>query len=203
MKQEKVWDAIAPVWDKYKNKSCPEVKEFLKDKCGKILDLGSGSGRNFPEFPMGVEIYAVDFSKKMLKFAKNKAENLGLKIKTFYSESNKIPIGDNFFDSGICIAVLHCVPTKTARQKMISELYRTLKPEAEALIMVWSRNSPRLKNKPKETFVPWTSAGVEKRYTYIYDKDELENLLISVGFEIIRSWEDKNINFIVRKVVMV
>lgn len=137
----------------------------------------------------------------MLKFAKKKAEGLGLRIEVFQSDSNKIPIEDNFFDSGICIAVLHCVPTEKARQIMINELYRVLKPGAEALIMVWSKNSPRLKNKPKESFVPWTSAGVEKRYTYIYDKNEIEQEVNKAGFEIISSREGRNISLIVKKII--
>ena len=137
----------------------------------------------------------------MLGFAREKAGNFGLEIETFHSSSNEIPVGDDFFDSGICIAVLHCVPTEKARGKMVEELYRVLKPGAEALIMVWSKNSPRLKGKSKETFIPWTSAGIENRYTYIYDKDEIEREVRDAGFEIVRSWEDRNVCLVVRKVV--
>ncbi len=199
MNQEKVWDTIAPVWNECKNKSSPEVEKFLKNKTGKILDWGCGSGRNFPSFPKGLDVYAVDFSKKMLKFAEKKAENLGLEIETFCSDSEEIPIEDDFFDSGICIAVLHCVPTRKARKKVIDELYRVLKPGSEALIMVWSKNSPRLRGKSKETFIPWASAGVEERYTYIYDKGEIEREVREAGFEIVKSWEDRNISLVVRK----
>ena len=149
MEQEEVWDTIAPEWNRCKNKSSFNVENFLRKKKGKILDLGCGSGRNFSVFPEDSQIYAVDFSKKMLEFAKKKADNLGLKIRMFQSSSSEIPLKDNFCDSGICIAVLHCVPAGKARQKMIDEFYRVLKPGVEALIMVWSRNSLRLKNKPK------------------------------------------------------
>lgn len=199
MDQEKVWDAIAARWAEYKNRPSPEVENFLKNKEGEILDLGCGSGRNFQAFPKNSSIYAFDFSKEMLKFATRKAKKIGLKIKTFYLSSNKIPFEGDFFDSGICIAVLHCIPTKKARQKMICELYRVLKRGAEALIMVWSKSSPRLKNKPKETFVPWISAGIKKRYTYIYDKEEIGEKVKKAGFEIIKIWENENINVIVRK----
>lgn len=199
MKQEKVWDMIAPMWNEYKVRPSLDVENFLRGKTGKILDWGCGSGRNFPSFSKNSQVYAIDFSKEMLKFAKRKAKSLGLKIEMLYYSSNKIPVDDNFFDSGICIAVFHCVPTEKARQKMVSELYRVLKPGAEALVMVWSKNSPRLKNKPKETFVPWTSVGVEKRYTYIYDKEEIEQGFKEAGFEIISSEEDRNISLVIRK----
>jgi hypothetical protein len=75
-----------------------------------------------------------------------------------------------------------------------------MKPNSEALITVWGKNEPRIKNKPKETFIPWT-VGEKKyqRYTYIYDKEELENNLKAVGFKIKKVWEDKNTNIIVQR----
>jgi len=199
MEQEEVWEKIAPKWNELKNIPFPAVEKFLKGREGRILDLGSGSGRNFPHIPKNSEIYAVDFSAKMLKYAEEKAQKLHLNIKTIKADTTKIPLKDDFFDFGICIAVLHCIKGKRKRQKTIKEFYRVLKSGGKGLISVWSRNSPRLKNRPKETFVPWASIGIKKRYTYIYDANELEEELKAAGFEIVRSWEKRNINFIIRK----
>ncbi|MBT3398075.1 class I SAM-dependent methyltransferase [archaeon] len=200
MNQEKVWDKIAPRWNEIKNHPSSAVKNFLKGKKGKVLDLGSGSGRNFPSIPKNMEIYATDFSKEMLKFAEQKAKKLKLNLKTSHTTSKKIPFEDNYFDHAICIAVLHCIPTKKARKEAMKEILRTLKPNAKALISVWSRNSPRLKNRPKETYVPWTSVGVKKRYTYIYDREELEKEIENAGFKIINISEDKNIDATIQKI---
>ena len=38
--QQKVWDSIAEDWNRFRVKTVEEVKDFLKDKKGKILDLG-------------------------------------------------------------------------------------------------------------------------------------------------------------------
>jgi tRNA (uracil-5-)-methyltransferase TRM9 len=197
--QEVVWDKIAGKWDEFKTKPSPIAEKFLKSKKGKILDLGSGSGRNFPAFDVGTEIYAQDFSKKMLGFAKKRAKKFGLKINTIHSPSDKVPVEDDFFDFAICIAVLHCVPGKRARQKILKELFRVLKPGGRAVISVWGRNSLRVKNRPKETYVSWASAGVKKRYTYLYDDGELEKALTLAGFKIIENWEERNINIVVEK----
>jgi len=199
MNQEKVWEKIAPKWNELKNTPFLAVEKFLKGKKGKILDLGSGSGRNFPYFPKGSEIYAVDFSAKMLKYAEEKAKKYGFVIKTVKADTTKLPLEDNFFDYGICIAVLHCIETNKKRQKTLKEFYRVLKKGGKGLVSVWGRNSPRVKNKPKETYVPWISAGVKKRYTYLYDSGELEKDLEGAGFEIVKAWEERNINVIVRK----
>ena len=66
MNQEKVWNTIAEKWAEYRKKPVPEVIKFLKNKSGKILDLGCGSGRHFLS---GKKIYGIDFSDKMLKLA--------------------------------------------------------------------------------------------------------------------------------------
>ncbi len=76
MNQQKIWDNISVPWKIFRVKPFLEVQEFLKNKKGKILDLGCGSGRNFIKIK-GI-IYGIDFSKEMIKFAKE------------YSEKNKI-----------------------------------------------------------------------------------------------------------------
>ncbi len=200
--QQQVWNKIAEQWNKYRETPSPTVINFLKNKTGKILDLGCGSGRNFSAIPKTAEIYAIDFSQEMLEHAKKKniAEELTL------STTDKIPYKDNFFDSIICIALLHCIPKKQHRKNTIKEIYRTLKPKSQALISVWSRSSPRLKNKSKECFIPWTTSKqsekhIEKqeRFTYIYDKEELEKEVTQAGFTIIKSWEERNLNIIAEK----
>jgi len=199
MEQEKVWDVVAGKWANCRVETPGEIWDFLDGRKGKVLDLGCGNGRNFVK-KRGLKIYGIDFSEKMLKFAKKRTDKLKIDAKLIKSETDKIPFDDEFFDYGICFSVLHCVDSFEKRKKSVEELFRVLKSGAEAIVSIWGRGSPRVKNKDKESFVPWTVDGKKfLRYTYIYDKDELENLLTSAGFEIVKSWEDKNINVIVQK----
>ncbi|MEI7719408.1 MAG: class I SAM-dependent methyltransferase [archaeon] len=209
--QEEVWNEIAGKWNEFREVPSPTVVEFLSDKSGKILDLGCGSGRNFSAMSKDVELYAVDFSEEMLVHAKEKAEKLGLKADFVHSYSGKLKFKDNFFDSIICVAVLHCIPTKEERVNTIKEIYRTLKKGSSALISVWGKNSPRLKNKGKECYVSWTVKNdkesrkgekeiKQERYTYVYDLEELQKEVLDAGFEIESIWEERNVNVIVKKV---
>ena len=194
MEQEKVWDAVAENWSEFRNRPVDEVKEFLESKCGSVLDLGCGSGRNLIE-SSDLKIYGVDFSQKLQDIAKNK-NYVELKKGT----TDEIPYGDDIFDYVVFVRVLHCVDGKEKRKKTLEEVYRVLKKSSEAVISVIGPQNQRIKNKPKEGVIPWTVGETKyERYNYTYDKDEFENLLKSVGFEIISIKEDKNIISVVRK----
>jgi ubiquinone/menaquinone biosynthesis C-methylase UbiE len=198
MNQEKVWDSISKPWKTFRVKPVEEASEFLKNKKGKILDLGCGSGRNFVKTE-GV-IYAVDFSEKMLGYASEYAREQGIKVITKKALAYELPFEDNFFDAAIFIATLHCIKGKEKREKSLRELWRVLKPGAEAIISVWSRNHERIRNKPKESMIPWTVDGKKYlRYYYIYDNEELKELLEGVAFKIIDVSEDENIIAFVKK----
>jgi len=199
MDQEKVWNEIGMLWKEFRNRPVEVVVDFLEGKRGKILDLGCGSGRNFVKSDE-LKWHGVDFSQGMLDKARARCIGEEIDVEIKKSGVDDIPYNDNFFDFALYVAVLHCVESEKARRRSLEELYRVLKSGSEALVSVWSRNQKRIKNRPKEGFVPWT-AGEKKfeRYTYIYDLDELVELCRSVGFEIVKVWEDRNVNVIVRK----
>ena len=199
--QQEVWEKIAEKWNELKTIPGPAVEKFMQDKTGNILDLGCGSGRNF--LKNKGTIYGLDFSKKMLEHAKTKSEKENIKAELFFMEKEKIPFNDNFFDYSICIAVLHCL-TKKEQIRLMKELYRVMKPQSKSFISVWGRNSVKLRDKPKECFVPWTikreeHISKEQRYTYIYEKEEFEQQVKEAGFKILKSWEERNLNIIAEK----
>jgi len=192
MKQEKVWDEIAPLWNEYKVEKAVRktglIDEFVEKKDKKVLDLGCGSGRNFFKIE-GFDgiIYGVDFSKEMLKLAEKNAEKLDIKVELIRANVYDLPFENNFFDKVIFFATLHCIKGKEKRIKTLNELYRVLKPKGQALITVWNKSSKRWKNKSKEIKAGWAIKNKRvERYYYLYDYDELKGELESVGFKIVR-----------------
>ena len=194
--QQGVWNNIAEEWHKFKKNPGRGVEDFLKYKKGKILDLGSGSGRNLTKIK-DTEIYLVDFSEKMLKLAEKKAKNQRIKIKTQQADITKLPFKDNFFDSAIAIASFHCL-NKKQQKKAAKELFRVLKPKSEALIAVWNKESKRFKNSPKEKYVNWRDKGL--RYYYLFEEEEIYDLFKKAGFKIKKKVESEvNIVFVAKK----
>jgi ubiquinone/menaquinone biosynthesis C-methylase UbiE len=197
--QKKVWDNIAREWDEFRDKPGEHTLKFLKEQEGKILDLGSGSGRYLHKFKDEKQrkMYLVDFSEKMIKLAKQNAEEKKIDAEFFVADMKKLPFENNFFDGAIANSSLHCVDKKN-HKKVVEELLRVLKSGAHAEISVWNKNTKRFKNSPKERFVGWTDKG--KRYYYLFDEDEIYDLFESCGFKII--WKDearRMIVFVVEK----
>jgi ubiquinone/menaquinone biosynthesis C-methylase UbiE len=184
--QEQVWNALAEPWSRFRKYPPVEVREFLKDKKGKILDLGCGSGRNIIKIE-NANFYGIDFSEKLLKFAEEKIKKEQINAILFKTKCSELPFENNFFDNAIFICVLHCIESSEERKKAVQELFRVLKPNAKAMISVWDKETMKiLKNtNAKEGFVNWKNNNHNyKRYYYFYDEKELKQLLESVGFKI-------------------
>ena len=207
MDQNEVWENIASPWKIFRVNPDKEVVDFFKDKSGKILDLACGSGRNF--IKIDGTIYGVDFSKKMLKYAKEHIKKNNFDVELKNENATKLSFKDNFFDSAIFIRALHCIETEEGREKTLRELLRVLKPKSEALITVWNKDQPRFADLEKDSFIPWEHNGKKfMRYYHLYEKDEFFNLLKKVGFENIKiedgeniegTYSKKNIHAVVKK----
>ncbi len=213
--QQKVWDRIAKEWHEFKEIPSEFSKKFLENSSGKVLDLGSGSGRHITKIKdsgtksqaspsknreRNGKMYLVDFSKEMLKLAEKKAKKQKIEIETRKGNLWKIPYKKNFFDYAICISALHCISYEN-HEKVAEEIYRVLKKNGRALIGVWNYNSKRFRSKRKkgkEHFIGWRNKG--KRYYYLFEEEEVHKLFEEVGFKIV---EERNsemmINFIVEK----
>lgn len=188
--QEEVWDNISDLWEEFKRKPFFDVEDFLKNKKGRIIDLGCGTGRNMVK-SYDIEYYGVDFSKEQLKHAKKHINNEKINAKLFRSEAYQLDkniFKDDMFDYGLFIATLHCIEGEENRKKALLEFYRVLKKRAEALISVWNSSDERFKaaDYHGDIYMSWKKDGKEHmRYYYLYDLQELLDLINSVGFKIL------------------
>ncbi len=75
-----------------------------------ILEIGVGTGKNFPYYPSDAEITAVDFSDKMLKRAKARANKQNLKVRLQQMDVQNLDFEDNTFDTMVASFVFCSVP---------------------------------------------------------------------------------------------
>src|SRR3989339_866584 len=171
--QKEVWNNIAKEWSEFKDRPSEGTIQFLEGQNGKILDLGSGAGRHLVSIKDG-KMYLADFSKEMIKYAKEKAK--------------KMNIDAEFSVEG-----------EENRKKVVEELYRVLKVNARVKVDVWNKDTERFKNSPKDKSIQWRDKG--NRYYYLYNEKEILDLFKSVGFKIVEIAEPRrNIVFVAEKV---
>lgn len=108
------------------------LEELIKKaeiKDGKILEIGCGWGRLFDIYSnLGLSIYAIDISKKMVEEAKKNRTYQVVEIKE--AEIENIPYKENFFDFVSCFATFDA----TYQDKALSEMMRVLKKKGKILL---------------------------------------------------------------------
>ncbi len=97
-----------------------------------ILEVGVGTGKNFPFYPANARLTAIDFSPKMLERAKNKKQRNNIAVDLDLQDVESLPYADNSFDTIVATFVFCSVPHP---KKGLQELYRVLKPGGQVLLL--------------------------------------------------------------------
>ena len=166
---------------------------------GRLLNVGCAHGPDFLLFRQGFDLYGVDFSPEMLKFARKYSQKFGFAVNLSLADVCHLPYPDETFDWAISVATYHHLRGKEEQQAALSELRRVLKPGGEAFITVWNRWQPRFWFKPKEVAVPWRKRGKTLyRYYYLFSYPELERLVKRAGLEVLKSFPESAYRFPVK-----
>jgi ubiquinone/menaquinone biosynthesis C-methylase UbiE len=88
---------------------------------GRTLDLGSGTGRNLPLYPTGVQVVGVEPSAAALPRARRRAPGVLL----VRASAEALPFRDGVFDTVVCGLVLCTVDDPP---RALAELRRVLRP---------------------------------------------------------------------------
>ncbi|MCX7911869.1 MAG: class I SAM-dependent methyltransferase, partial [Dehalococcoidales bacterium] len=186
-----VFDRIAPSWYNYRHHSIFTAElEALAGRWqkGRLLNVGCGHGADFLPFKEGFELHGIDISAGMLHQARRFAAKYRLDVSLVRGDAVCLPYADGSFDHAIAVATYHHIPREADRLMALRELYRVLRPGAEAFITCWHRWQVRFWLKQRDVLVPWrTEEGVFYRYYHLFSFGELERLVKQAGFRLITS----------------
>jgi len=106
----------------------------LRDRImgSKALEIGVGTGKNLPYYPPGVEISAIDFSRRMLSRARKKALQNNQHVEFLEMDVQQLAFPDHFFDTVFATFVFCSVPNPVLGLK---ELRRICKPDGRLLLL--------------------------------------------------------------------
>ncbi len=198
-----VYDIIAESFDSKRKHPWEEVTTFIsKIAPGKfVLDLGSGNGRHSRILiENDIEAIGYDISLNILKTAR---ENELQKVKErifglINGDARYLAFRSSSLDGFIMIAVIHHFESDEQRKLVLNEIKRVLRRNGVGLISCWQRTHPRFKKSDlveqiakgeKDVYVPWVMPNGEKieRYYYLFDPEELMEIVEEAGLSIIKS----------------
>lgn len=111
----------------------PELrKKALSQASGKVLEVGVGTGNNFPYYPPGCEVTAIDFSPGMLARARKKLHLARAPIKLLEMDAQAMDFPDNTFDTVVATCVFCSVPDPV---KGLAEIKRVCKPNGKIILL--------------------------------------------------------------------
>jgi SAM-dependent methyltransferase/DNA-binding XRE family transcriptional regulator len=177
----------------------PIIDNALKDKIKKdnyrILELGCGTGNLLEEFKKldenRYDLYAFDYSKEMIKYAREKCPNASIvnkNVLTIGNDINSLPFEEkDKFDIIIMVALIHLFPRKDA-EKLLKNIKGLLNPNGliyidTTLEMVFRDGLITDKQGYK--------IALPRLRTY-WTEESFEKFLDSCGFEIIKDYSDNN-----------
>jgi ubiquinone/menaquinone biosynthesis C-methylase UbiE len=176
----------------------PAVEEFFKKyekelKGGKVLDIGSGPGRNLTYIArQGFDTYGIDNSEASLKLLKERLKKEGLAAHFAQASFYDLPFEDNKFRAAISNNVFQHNDWEGA-EKSFSEAARVLEPGGLFMVSIrsTSRALPEMRTDVPDkgvTFIPkeGSKAGIMLHH---YSLEEVEELAEKSGLEILEKRE--------------
>lgn len=184
----------------------PLTKNFIENnytESSLILDVGCGNGRSL----IRPNIIGLDISINLLKYARSLKSCFNPDL--VLNDSINVPFKSYSFELVLSIAVVHHFLGAEGRRKAVHELFRVLKVGGRAFICVWT---DRIKDQKKvypmhemsaqeydenDCLISWNGNMENLRFYHLFKHDELNELVRSVGFDILESGEDNESDYVV------
>lgn len=117
-----------------------EVYRYQAAQGKRVLEVGCGMGTHAWRFAQYAgEFYAVDLSQASVNLARKRFALRQLPYeRLLVSDAENLPFPNNYFDYVISNGVIHHSPNT---EKAVEEIYRVLKSEGTAIVMLYHKNS--------------------------------------------------------------
>ncbi|WP_297422985.1 methyltransferase domain-containing protein [Clostridium sp.] len=154
-----------------------------------VLELGCGTGKlwfkNKDHIDNTLNITLSDFSKSMMKIAKNRLKDVQHNFKYEEINAENIPYNDETFDIIIAQHMIYFIPDI---EKALAEIQRVLKPSGVFYVTANSSESMKELNRLAENFAPDSGLdnnGYSERFDLEHGRGILEKYFSKIEVEIL------------------
>jgi ubiquinone/menaquinone biosynthesis C-methylase UbiE len=117
-----------------RNREATRYRSIIVPKAtGRVLEIGVGSGLNFPFYEKNVEkLYALDPSDELIAMARKKARDIAVPVTFLPHVGEAIPLDDHCVDTVVMTWTLCSIPDPL---KALAEMRRVLKRQGTLLFV--------------------------------------------------------------------
>ncbi len=137
-----IWDLRSSLYDTCEGSDLrrrPAKTELFRDMTGRVLFEAVGTGLDIPCFPPGLDIIAIDISKKMLGKAERRRASYDGNLELVQADAMELPFADDSFDTVATSCTFCSIPDPV---RALRQSYRVVRPAGRLLMFehVRSRN---------------------------------------------------------------
>lgn len=126
-------------------------KELLRSATGRVLELGAGTGINFPLYENANHVTAIEPSQHMIDRSQSKFNKAAVPIKIVKAGAEQLPFNDDTFDTVVATLVFCTIPNV---EKAIDEMKRVCKPNGKILLFEHVKMENRVLSRLQDWLTP-------------------------------------------------
>ncbi|MEB1807412.1 MAG: class I SAM-dependent methyltransferase [Bacillaceae bacterium] len=124
----KLYDPLMQPLEKFKLQMIRKV--LIQKAKGKVLEIGSGTGFNFPYYTQVEKVTAIEPDLQMREQSLKRAEHAQVPIEVIIGDAESLPFPEHIFDTIVGTLVLCTIPNP---DKALKEIQRVCKPSGQIL----------------------------------------------------------------------
>jgi ubiquinone/menaquinone biosynthesis C-methylase UbiE len=137
------YQRIAPLYDvldwPFERRRYRRIRPVLfEGLSGRVLDVGVGTGRNMPFYPLRADVIGIDLSPRMLARAEHRRVALGSRAELRLMDVTKLDFPHASFDAAVASFVF-CVLPDDQQPAALRELSRVVKPGGTIRLLEYVR----------------------------------------------------------------
>ena len=153
------YQRIAPVYDlldlPFEYGRYRRIRRLLfQGLSGRLLDVGVGTGRNFPFYPPGSQVVGIDISSAMLTRAEPRRKSAAAEVELRQMDVTRLDIPGRTFDAAVA-TFLFCVLPEELQVPALKELGRVVKPGGPVRLLEYVRPRRTVRRGLARLWEPW------------------------------------------------